>query len=219
MHRPTAATEAATVLVDLAVRTPTVLPFRVYAVPGDDPLAALSRSSAEALAPVQTKQLRARKWADEGIVGTLPPVLAPMPLFGGDGAPALLTGLKATGPGGPTLHTGRRHRDRNRFRLVVLENPADAPATAEGSRALAISALTARQVAADLDRWASGIPVGRARLVDAEAATYRAYATEAEAGISASFAWADDLENPAVTPAFQFVPATLRGYARAGASN
>lgn len=206
------------VLLDLADHAPTTLPFPVFSVPGDDPLAALSRTPAEALNPAHTQQLRARRWAEEGIVGTLPPVLAPMPLHGEDGTPHLLTGLLATGPGGPALHTGFRYRDPNRFRRVVIGNPAEVTATPEASRALVISTLTAQTTAAALDRWARGLPVGKARKVDAEAATYRAYAEEAEAAIPPSFAWADDLDNPAVTPPFQTVPVTLRGYARVGAS-
>lgn len=218
MHRPTAATEAAAVLLDLAEHDPRALPFPVFSSPGDDHLTALSRTPAEALNPVATRQLRARNWVAEGIAGTLPPVLAPMPLHG-EGLPRLLTGVMATGPGGPTLHTGYRYRDRDRFRLVVLGNPADAPSTPEASRALVISTLAARDTAAALDRWATGIPVGKARKVDAEAATYRAYADEAEALIGPSFAWADEVANPAMTPAFQTVPVTLRGNASRGVAN
>lgn len=220
MHRPTAATEAATLLLDLAA-IGHALPFRVHAKPGDTPLEALTRTTTEAWDPGRFRHRRAVAWADAGVVETLPPVLAAYPLRM-EGTGTLLTGH--TGPGriagtGSYVHTGTRFRDRERLRVTVLAgSPHDAPPSPEGSRAVVVSALAARETAAAVDRWGSGLPIGKARRVYAEADTYRDYADAAEAAIPATFGWADELDSPAVTPAFQYVPVTLRGTARVGAS-
>jgi hypothetical protein len=118
-------------------------------------------------------------------------------------------------PVGIPLDAGPRHLDRRRGRRLVVAGP-DATPTPHGSLALTVSTLAARAAAEDLDRWAATLPASAARRVEAEAATYLGYATEAEALLGPSFAWADELDNLAVTPAFQTVPVTLRGYAYSG---
>lgn len=122
-------------------------------------------------------------------------------------------------PVGVPLDPGVRHRDGERVRRLVLAGPEVASPSPAGSRALAVSVLTARHTASQLDKWATVLPVGAARRADREAGVYRGYAEAAEALIPASWEWADDLEIPAGTPALSYVPAQLRGVAVRGDSN
>lgn len=219
MDRPTTATGAAAALRDLANRDSKALPFVIYGRPGDDPLTALTRSPRdEVLAALGRPVGGNRSWSGEGFVDSLPPVLVPLPDLRTIGAvfdrtPDGDTLADWSGfpyPVGVPLDPGPRHRDTQRPRRIVLAGPEAAPSP-DGSRALVVSVLTARVAAGDLDRWAAILPARPTQRVEAEAATYRAYADTAEALIPASFEWATDLDNPAVTPAFSHVPATLRG--------
>lgn len=226
MDRPSTATEAADALVTWT--NPHGRPYVAhYGRAGEDFLTALTRTPAEAIAPLVAEQTRAHWLACSGLVGSLPAVLVTWPELGQVGAlmnghpdpKAVADQFRGLGyPVGVGL-AEKRYRDGERVRRLVLAAPEDTPPYPVGTRALVVSVLAARSVAADLDKWAGVLPARQAQRVEAEAGTYRAYADATEPLIGPSFAWADDLENPAGTPAFPYVPATLRGSAVLGRDN
>lgn len=227
MDRPTTALGGAAALVDLGADSRRPLPFGVFGQPGDDLLTALTRAPRDAaLAGLGRPVMGGRSPAGVGTVGTLPPVLVAWPdlltigqVMDGTPPPEVVAdewpGFPY--PVGVPVDSGVRERDRQRQRRLVLAGP-EAPPAPDGSRALVVSVLTARATAGTLDQWAAVLPNGPARRVTREATAYRDYAAGAEPLIGASFAWADDLDNPALTPAFSHVPATLRGVAVRGDS-
>lgn len=224
MDRPTTATGAATVLAELAAE-------RVVFTRPFDPATGARLPFDWAAAGLETPP-RGRPLGP-GLVASLPAVLVPVPdeplspggsLVGESMERTPDPDLVATEwagfpyPVGVPLDSGTRHRDRARLRRLVLAGP-EADPTPDGSRALTVSVLAARHTASELDRWAGVLPSRQAGQAEREAATYRTYATTAEALISDSFGWLDGLELPPAAPAFPTVPATARGSAVLGPTN
>lgn len=208
MRRPTTLDDAARVLVDLAdVDGNPTAPYDVRYPPELDPLGALTRrelddvevraGSLRTTIGARMQRAREARAARFGVDLDAPPVLVSI--------------------NGERLHRiAEPVRETSRPSVVVPHAPGELAPTPSSSHALTVAALAARDAAAQVEAWGRRLPRSQRRKALGEAGAYRDYGRQVEALVPSSFAWLDDLDDPAPTssPPFPQIPATLRGTAR-----